>query len=239
MASPHFTDFRFSWFRDFRWFPWFLWISNISAFSLDFQDFHVFCEHPTSPAAGARILYKRNHFLVFSRRGFLRNQHFRENRGFWWNPVIFREIGEFYRNSRFSWKWWFCRKWHPRNLNIPIGIPWFLAPVAKRTKSSCRTWKSVCRWCFLLERHTSRTPSWSLCRSRLSGPDARTFYKRINFLVFLRCVSLEIWNFTEIMDFTHFHGILWISMKFHEIDKRTRFSSKLPLQQALRGLPKP
>ncbi len=48
------------------------------------------------------------------------------------------EIGEFYRNSRFSWKWWFCRKWHPRNLNIPIGIPWFLAPVAKRTKSS---WK--------------------------------------------------------------------------------------------------
>ena len=56
-----------------------------------------------------------------------------------------------------------------------------------------------------------------LCRSGPSGPDARILYKRNLFLVFLRCVSLEIWNFTEIMDFTHFHGILWISMKFHEI----------------------
>ena len=51
-------------------------------FSPDFRDFHVFRENPTSPAAGARTLDKRNRFLVFSRRAFLRNQHFRENRGF-------------------------------------------------------------------------------------------------------------------------------------------------------------
>ena len=46
------------------------------------------------------------------------------------------EICEFHRKAWFPWKWWFCRKWHPRNLNNPIGIPWFLAPVAERTKSS-------------------------------------------------------------------------------------------------------
>ena len=51
-------------------------------FSPDFRDFHVFRENPTSPAAGARTLDKRNRFLVFSRRALLRNQHFRENRGF-------------------------------------------------------------------------------------------------------------------------------------------------------------
>ena len=69
------------------------------SFSPDFQDFHVFRENPTSPAAGARTLYKRNHFLVFSRRAFLRNQHFRESRGFWRNPVIFMEICEFHGES--------------------------------------------------------------------------------------------------------------------------------------------
>ena len=63
------------------------------------------------------------------------------------------------------------------------------------------------------------TSSWFLCKSSLPGPDARTLDKRNDFLVFLRCVSLEIWNFTEITDFTHFHGILWISMKFHEIPR--------------------
>ncbi len=100
-------------------------------FSPDFQDFHVFREDPTSPAAGARTLYKRNRFLVFSRRALLRNQHFRESRGFRWNPAIFVEIRDFHRKPWFPCKWWFCRKWHRRNLNNPIGIPWFLAPVAK------------------------------------------------------------------------------------------------------------
>ena len=82
-----------------------------------------------------------------------------------------------------------------------------------------KTGKTVCPSCFLLERHTFCTSSWFLCKSSLPGPDARTLYKRNHFLVFLRCVSLEIWNFTEITDFTHFHGILWNSMKCHEIPR--------------------
>ena len=218
-ASPDFpSDSRFPFFDipRFQKIP-ILWIFQIFAFSQDFQDFHVFRENPTSPAAGARILYKRNLFLVFARRAFLRNQHFRENRGFWWNPVIFMEICEFYRKSWFPWKWWFCRKWHPRNLNIPIGIPWFLAPVAKRTKSS---WKHESQYVvgfFLSEWFTVCTFSRFCADLAPPGPTPESFINATFSWCFWGAFhwksgnSLKSWILHIFMEF---YGFPWNSMKF-------------------------
>ena len=68
---------------------------------------------------------------MFLRCHFRRDPHFRGNRGFPCNPLIFTEIREFHKKPGFPWKRWFCRKWHPGNLNNPIGIPCFSAPAAK------------------------------------------------------------------------------------------------------------
>ena len=79
-----------------------------------------------------------------------------------------------------------------------------------------KTWKSVCHWFLFIGVNYSLYFFTVLCRSGLSGPDARILYKRNLFLVFLRCVPLEILHFTEITDlhiFIEFYGIPWNSQK--------------------------
>ena len=211
-------------------------------FSQDFQDFHVFRENPTSPAAGARTLYKRKHFLVFSRRAFLRNQHFRENRGFRWNPAIFVEIRDFHRKSWFPCKWWFCRKWHRRNLNNPIGIPWFLALEAKRTKSSWKQERQYVLRVFCWGGIHS-VPLHGFCANLASpGPTPEPL---INVTISWCFWGAFHWKSgiplkSRILHiFMEFYGFPWNSMTFHGFHKNPWFSLKLPLHQALRGLPKP
>ena len=127
------------------------------------------------------------------------------------------EIRDFHRKSWFPCKWWICRKWHRRNLNNPIGIPWFLALEAKRTKSS---WKQE-------RRYVLRVFCWSgihfvllhsFCANLASpGPTPEPFINVTISWCFWGAFhwksgnSLKSWILHIFMEF---YGFPWNSMKF-------------------------
>ena len=70
-------------------------------FSVIFADFHVFHGNPAFLVAGVEKHDIPKHLLMFLRCHFRRDPHFRGNRGFPCNPLIFTEIREFHKKPGF------------------------------------------------------------------------------------------------------------------------------------------
>ena len=101
-GAPLFGRFPFSWFSAiFRFLAFFCGIPGFPRFPVISADFNVSHGNPAFLVAGAEKHDIPKHLLTFLRCHFRRDPHFRGNRGFPCNPLIFTEIREFHKKPGF------------------------------------------------------------------------------------------------------------------------------------------